>query len=165
MTPPFSYSTTYTLDKSHFSETFDESITVDNAKTVYFKAIILALLGLAMLLFTQITPYIAWFIIAMGALEVFSIRFKRSWWLTRQLISKAANSELTLTINENGVSSKSFYVESEILWADVRKIEQTDQGWLLYHSAGKSYLSGRCLSEAAKDFISAQALLKTQQHL
>ncbi|MFQ3236813.1 MAG: hypothetical protein ACI9C4_002387, partial [Paraglaciecola sp.] len=56
MTPPFSYSTTYTLDKSHFSETFDESITVDNAKRVYFKAIILALLGLAMLLFTQITP-------------------------------------------------------------------------------------------------------------
>ncbi|MFT6898604.1 MAG: hypothetical protein ACJA13_003028 [Paraglaciecola sp.] len=162
MTTPFSYSTTYILDKSHFSETFDESITADNAKTVYFKAIILALLGLIILLFTQITAYIAWFIVALGAVEVLSIRFRKSWWLARQMISKAANSELTLTVDENGVRSKSFYVESEILWADVKKIEQTAQGWLLYHAGGKNYLSGRCLSAAANEFISAQALLKSQ---
>jgi hypothetical protein len=160
MTTPFSYTTTYILDKSHFSETFDESVTADNAKTVYLKSIILALLGLAIILFTDITPYIAWFIIALGALDVLSIRFRKSWWLARQLISKAANSELTLTVDENGVRSKSFYIESKILWTEVKKIEQTAQGWLLYHGAGKNYLSGRCLSETANEFISAQALLK-----
>jgi hypothetical protein len=161
MSTPFSYSSTYILDKSHFSETFDASITVDNAKTVYFKSIILAFLGLALLLFKQIRPYVGWFIVALGALEVLSVRFRKSWWLARQMISKAASNELTLTIDEYSVSSKSFYVESKISWAEVRKIEQTAQGWLLYHAGGKNYLSGRCLSEPANEFIRAQALLKS----
>ena len=162
MTASFTYSTTYILDKSHFSETFDESVTVDNSKNVYSKSIIFALLGLAILLFTEITAYAGWFIIALGALEVLSIRFQKPWWVARQMISKAANTELTLTIDENGVSSKSFHVESKILWADVTKIEQTTQGWLLYHAAGKNYVSGRCLNEATTEFMSAQALLKSQ---
>jgi hypothetical protein len=161
MTTPFSYSTTYILDKSHFSETFDESVTPSNSKNVYFKAIALGLLGLAILLFTEVSPYGAWFIVALGALEALSIRFRKSWWLARQLMSKAASTELTLTIDENGVSSKSFHVKSNISWDDVTKIEQTNQGWLLFHAGGKNYLSGRCLSEAANDYISAQARLKT----
>ena len=157
MTTPFCYSTTYILDKSHFSETYDESTIVDNSKTVYLKSIILALLGLAIYLFTEINPYVAWFIVGIGAVEVFSIRFRKPWWLARQLISKAANTELTLTIDENCIRSKSDYVESKILWDDVIKIEHTAQGWLIFHAAGKNYLSGRCLSEAANEFISAKA--------
>ncbi|MFT4938829.1 MAG: hypothetical protein ACI88A_001859 [Paraglaciecola sp.] len=162
MTTPFAYSTTYILDKSHFSETFDESITLNSSKTAYFKSIILGFLGLAILLFTEINPYGAWFIVGLGALEAFSVRFRKSWWLARQLISKAANSELTLTIDEHGVSSKSFYVESKISWDDVKTIEQTRQGWLILHATGRNYLSDRCLSEAARAFISKQALLKSQ---
>ncbi|MFT5692117.1 MAG: hypothetical protein ACI92E_001448 [Oceanicoccus sp.] len=158
---PFSYSTTYVLDKSHFSETFDESITVNKAKSVYFKSIGLTLLGVAILLFTEINAYAACFIVGLGVLEALSIRFRKSWWLTRQMISKAANTELTLTIDEKGVSSKSFYVESRFLWSEIRKIEQTAQGWLLHHAGGKNYLSGRSLSETAKEFLSAQALLRT----
>ena len=162
MTSPFSYSTTYILDKSHYSETFDESVTLNNSRNVYFKSIALGLLGLAILLFTEVSPYGAWFVVALGVLEALSIRFRKSWWLARQMMSKAANTELTLTIDENGVSSKSFHVESRISWAEVKKVEQTDQGWLLFHAGGKNYLSGRCLSEEAKNFISAQALLKSE---
>ncbi|MFT5676177.1 MAG: hypothetical protein ACI808_002115 [Paraglaciecola sp.] len=158
MTTPFFYSTTYILDKSHFSETFDESITVDNSRNVYLKSLILGFLGMAILLFTEINAYGAWFVVALGALEALSVRFRKPWWLARQMISKAAGTELTLTIDENCVSSKSFHVESKISWAEVNKIEQTVHGWLLYHAGGKSYLSGRCLSEAANEFISAQAL-------
>ena len=127
MSTPFSYSTTYILDKSHFSETFDESNALDNSKKAYLKGILLAILGLAILIFSEIHPYIAWFIIALGGLEV-----------------------------------RSFTVESEISWANVSKIEQTSQGWLLYHAGGKSYLSNRCLSESAKVFIETQALVKPQ---
>jgi len=162
MTTPFSYSTSYILDKSHFSETFDESVPVGKTKTVYLKSIILGSLGLALLLFTEITPYAAWFIVGLAALEVLSIRFRKSWWLARQMISKAAGHELTLTIDETGVSSESFYIESKVLWAEVKKIQQTAQGWLLYHAVGKHYVSGRCLNNAAREFIRAQALLKSQ---
>ena len=117
---------------------------------------------MAILLFTEINPYGAWFVVGLGALEALSVRFRKPWWLARQMISKAANTELTLTIDENSVSSKSFYVESKISWAEVKKIEQTAKGWLFYHAGGKNYLSGRCLSESAKAFISAQALVKSQ---
>lgn len=158
MSTPFSYSTTYRLDKSHFSETFDESVPADEVKTVYVKPFILALLGMAVLFLTEISGFAAWFIIALAALEFLSIRFRKPWWLARQMISKAANTELTLSIDESGVSSRSLHVESKILWDDVSKIEKTTQGWLLYHAAGKSYLSNRCLSEDAKAFINAQAV-------
>jgi len=160
MTSPFYFSTTYILDKSHFSETFDESVTVDKSNTVYFKTIVLAMLGLGILIFTDVNPYAAWFIVALGAIEALSIRFRKAWWLARQLISKAANADVTLTIDEKSVSSKSFYVTSEISWLEITKVEQTVQGWLLYHKGGKNYLSNRCLSDAANEFINAQALLK-----
>jgi len=162
MTTPFSYSITYTLDKSHFSETFDESVIIESSKSVYFKSIVLALFGLLVLLFTPVNAYAAWFIVALGAIEALSIRFKKSWWLARQMISKAANAEVTLTIDDTEICSKSFYVESKILWADIAKIEQTTQGWLLHHSGGKNYISGRCLSEQAEEFVKQQALIKAQ---
>jgi hypothetical protein len=160
MTKPFSYSTKYTLDKSHFSETFDESTTLKVGLNAYLKSIAFVLLGLAILYLTQISPYGAWFLIGLGFLEALSTRFKKPWWLTRQMLSKAANTELTLTIDEHGVSSKSFYVDSKISWDDIGKIEKTAQGWLLYHNAGKNYVSTRCLSDAASEFVNTQALLK-----
>lgn len=162
MTTAFSYSTSYILDKSHFSETFDESVIVDNSKTVYFKSAVLAVFGLTILLFTEVNPYAAWFIVALGAIEALSIRFRKSWWLARQLISKAANAEMTLTIDENDVYTKSFYVESKIAWANINSVEQTSRGWLLYHSLGRNYISARCLSEQANDYMNKQAVLKAQ---
>lgn len=162
MTTPFYYSTTYTLDKSHFSETYDESITAKRSFFAYIKSLGLILLGFAIVYYTDINPYVAWFIVVLGAVDALNIYFRKSWWLIRQMISAAANTELTLSIDDEGVSSKSIAVENKITWQELTKIEQTKQGWLLYHGAGKNYLSGRCLSKAANAFLSAQALLKSQ---
>jgi hypothetical protein len=117
-------------------------------------------LGFCLIVFTQVNAYIGWFIIALGGLEVFSLRYRKSWWLARQLLSKAANTELTLIIDEKGLSSQSVHIQSHIAWADVTKLEKTKLGWLLYHAGGKTYLSQRCLSEGANDFVSYQATLK-----
>lgn len=157
MTNPFNYSTTYVLDKSHFSETFDASVPVNNSKSIYTKSIVMGLAGAVVLIFTDINAYIAWFIVALGAVEALSVRFRKPWWLARQMISKAANTRLTLTINDEGVSTESFHVTSKILWADISKIEATDQGWLLHTPKGKSYLSNRCLSEEAQAFVQKHA--------
>jgi hypothetical protein len=155
MTAPFHYSSHYTLDKSHFSETFDESIIV--TKKAYLKSIALIILGFAILYFTDFSPYAAWFIVVVGCVDALNIYFKKPWWLARQMISEAANVELTLTIDERGVTSQSSSVESTILWQDIIKIEKTKQGWLLHHKGGKNYLSGRCLSAPANEFIQAKA--------
>ncbi|WP_166424157.1 YcxB family protein [Paraglaciecola sp. 20A4] len=159
MTTAFTYSTTYLLDKSHYIETYEASVPADNSKKVYLIAALLALVGLAVLMLTEINAFVAWFIIALGGLEVFSIRFKKPWWLARQLISKAANTELTLTIDEDAVSSKSIHIESIIRWADISKIESTENGWLLYHNDSKNYLSARALTEEAKAFVMAKTQL------
>ena len=159
MTTAFTYSTTYLLDKSHYIETYEASVPADNSKKVYLIAILLALVGLAVLMLTEINAFVAWFIIALGGLEVFSIRFKKPWWLARQLISKAANTELTLTIDEHGISSKSIHVKSTLAWTDISKIEVTENGWLLYHNDSKNYLSSRALSDEAKAFLTTKIQL------
>ena len=113
------------MDKSHFSETYDESKVEDESKNPYLTAILLALAGMGLLYFTNLSPYIAWFVVAWGGVEALSVRFQKPWWLARQMISKAANNELTLTIDERGVSTQSHYVNGTLLWDDIRKIEKT----------------------------------------
>ncbi|WP_371194429.1 YcxB family protein [Glaciecola sp. SC05] len=162
MTTPFHYSTTYVLDKSHFSETFDESVTTNNPKTAYLKSIGLALFGIALLLLTELSGYAAWFVIVLGIVEALSVYFKKPWWLARQMISRAANETLTLTIDNEGVSSSSDSVESKILWEDVTQVEGTAQGWMLHHANGRNYLSKRCLSDAANDFLRQKASLESK---
>lgn len=162
MTTPFYFSTTYVLDKNHFIETFDESHTKGDPKNLYLKSIILAVFGLFVYYFTDVSPYIAWFIVGLGIIEALSLRFQKSWWLARQMISKAANGELTLTIDEESVSSTSYYVKSKILWQDINRVERTKQGWLLYHLAGRSYLSNNCLNEEAQQFIENKSVLQSQ---
>ncbi|MCC2605773.1 YcxB family protein [Planctobacterium marinum] len=160
MAEAFHYSTTYKLDKSHFSETYDQSVTDDFVKRGYIKALILALVGSGVLLATEISGYIAWFIIGLGGLEALSVRFHKAWWLARQMISKAANNKVTLTIDEEAVKSHSIHVNSKITWQDITKIQQTSAGWLLYLPSGKSYLSNRCLSAQAQEFLALKATEK-----
>ncbi len=156
MSTPFEYSTTYVLDKSHFSETFDESVTLEPGLRPYTKAAVFVLLGTALLV-SEFNGYLAWFFVAIGVLEALSVRFKKPWWLARQMLSRAANSKLTLKIDEGGVSSKSFYVDSRLAWQDITRIEETTRGWLLYQGKGRVYVSKRCLSAVANDFIRAKA--------
>ncbi|NMH61500.1 YcxB family protein [Alteromonas ponticola] len=153
MNMPFSYTTRYKLDRSHFAETFDQSFIESGFLQRYLKAIILFSIGAVMLIFTDITAYLSWFFVALGALEAVSVRFRRPWWLARQMLSKAANSELSLTIDDKGLKTTSSYVESTILWAQVNRIEKTRQGWLIHHQGGRAYVSDRCLSEEAKQFL------------
>jgi hypothetical protein len=158
MSAAFSYTTTYVLDKSHFGETFDESVTIDNSIKAYTKSIGLVLMGFAILYFTNLSSYAAWFIVVLGVVDALGVYFKKPWWLARQMISRAANEELTLTIDGKGISSQSYSVKSAIAWADIDKFEKTKQGWLLHQGPNKSYLSSRCLSADAEAFISAKAL-------
>lgn len=157
MNSDFSYSTSYILDKSHYSETFDESVIIDTSYRPYVKAIVVALIGLVMLYVTDISPYFCWFLIGLGGVEALSVRFQKAWWLGRQIISKAANNEMTLTINSDGVFAKSLYVDGKILWSDIKRIEATKQGWLLHLVKGKTYISNRTLSDQAKAYIESKA--------
>ncbi|ALS97590.1 YcxB family protein [Lacimicrobium alkaliphilum] len=154
---PFSYTTTYVLDRSHFSETFDESASLKTGIRAYIKALGLATAGMAVLWLTPFTAYLAWFLVGLGVVEGLNVRFKKSWWLARQMLSRAANNEMTLIIDEQGIHTKSVYVDNTLAWADINDIQPTGRGWLFYQGKARFYLSNRCLSEEAIAFIRSKA--------
>ena len=69
------------------------------------------------------------------------------------MMSKAANNEVTLTIDTKGISNDSFYVKGTILWQDIVSIKETEQGFLLNQSKTVSYLSKRNLDDEAIAFV------------
>jgi hypothetical protein len=157
MNTPSSFTCKFTLDKSHFNECYTQSNTVDHSANAYFKAVILIVFGLSILLFTPINGYAAWFVIALGILEALAIYYSQPWWVLRQMLSKSSGSEVTVIIDEKGVLSESFYQKGRILWSDVNEISETPLGFVLHFTAGKSksknYLSKACLSDSAREYI------------
>ncbi|KGJ90424.1 YcxB family protein [Colwellia psychrerythraea] len=158
-----SFSASFTLDKAHYSECYSQSSTLEHNKKTYFKANILTVFGLIILLFTPVNPYAAWFVIACGILETLSVYYHKPWWVMRQMLSKASGSEVTLTVDEQGILTESFHINSRILWTDVTAVTETELGFVIYFSLGKSvtgkdiasksYISKSCLSDEAKTFI------------
>ena len=149
----FSYKTTYQLDKAHFQECYSESAIIPTSFNAYKKAIVLTVAGMLLVLFTQMNPYAAWFIFAVGILEAVSTYYQKPWWVMRQMLSKAAKGNVDLTIDEDGIVSKSFYATLTLLWSEVLLIETTQLGWLIKHAKGRSYISNKNLSEEAVSFL------------
>lgn len=158
-----SFTTSFTLDKAHYSECYTQSSTLSHDKKTYFKANVLTVFGLIILLATPVNPYAAWFVIALGLLETVSVYYHKPWWVIRQMLSKASHSEVKLTIDEQGILTESFHINNRILWTDVTLVTETELGFLIYFSLGKtamgkdiaskSYISKSCLSDEATAFI------------
>lgn len=163
MTKSNSFSARFILDKAHYTECYTETSTLSHDKQTYFKASILTVFGLFILLATPVNPYTAWFVIALGILETVSVYYHKPWWVMRQMLSKASNSEVNLTIDDQGILIESFHINNRILWADVTSVTKTDLGFIINFNLGKSftgkdiasknYISKGCLSDAAIKFI------------
>jgi hypothetical protein len=168
MTQTSSYTASFTLDKAHYSECYTQSSTLSHDKKTYFKANVLTVFGLIILLATPVNPYAAWFVIALGLIETISVYYHKPWWVMRQMLSKASNSEVKLTIDEQGILTESFHINNRILWTDVTRVTETELGFLIYFSLGKtamgkdiaskSYISKSCLSDDANTFINQKNL-------
>jgi len=158
-----SFSSRFTLDKAHYTECYTQSSTLTHDKKTYFKANVLTVFGLIILLFTPVNPYAAWFVIALGILETVSVYYHRPWWVLRQMMSKASGSEVNLTIDGQGILTESFHINTRVLWTDVTLVTETELGFVIFFSLGKtamgkdiaskSYLSKSCLSDEAIAFI------------
>jgi len=157
MTTSFTYTTNFTLDKAHFNECYQESSTLTRDIKTFFKSGVLILFGM-ILLFTEVNAYAAWFIVALGVLEALSLYYHQPWWVMRQMMSRASNSGVTVTIDEQGVLNESFYHKGRILWSDLTEIKSTQSGFVFLFKGGKSYLSKSILSVDAQSFIKDKIL-------
>jgi len=150
---PFNYQSTFVLDKSHFSECYEESVSPQPFFTLYLKAIVMLFIGAGLVLFSEINPYAAWFIFALGVLEVVSTYYRKPWWVMRQMLSKVAKAEVTLEITDEYIRTHSFYNDNQMLYGDIDSIAATKNGWLISHKSGRHYISNRCLTEQVQLFL------------
>ena len=155
----FHYTSYFVLNRDYFSECFDESAQLVSGPAAYRKAVILFGVGAA-LFFTEISAYATWFLMALGGVELLSIRFQRSWWIMRQMFSRASGGKVNLTLNEQGITTESHHYQQSINWADLVALEETAKGFVAIHGNGRSYLSKSGLEDIAIDYL--QTKLKAQ---
>jgi hypothetical protein len=160
MKESFNYSNTFVLDKSHFNECYEQSVPSVPTTKLYFKAIVLTLVGMTLVMASELNPYAAWFIFSLGILEALSSYYRQPWWVMRQMLSKAAKGKVSLTIDSESIHIKSFYVDNNMYFIDISAINSTDCGWLITHKSGRHYLSNRCLSTQARDFLQSKVMVE-----
>ena len=147
------FTTTYTLDKPYFYECFDESLPYSKrAKPKYFLLVLLVALGLFGI-YGLNDHYLGSFLIMLGALECVAFYYRRPWWVTRQMLSRASGSEVTLTFDDDGIKSANHYKNYQLAWQDINTVIDTQQGILLQNKSGMQYISKQILSSEILDFI------------
>jgi len=146
------YHTSFVLDKAHFSECFDQSTTSNGAKD-YIKTLIVAVLGVTLILWIDVSKYLAYFVLSLAAIEGASVYYRKTWWLWRQMISKAYEHTVEIKVTNTAVITTSFHINSELAWSDITNVSVTECGLLLHHQGGVSYLSNSYLSDEIIEFI------------
>ena len=142
----------YILNREYFTECFDESADTTNSLKKYSKAIILVILA-SVFFAAEFEAYVAWFLLALGAVELLSIRYKRSWWVARQMISRRAGSRINIRIDDQGIYSDSAHHQQSILWNEIDELKSTEKGFIIIHKGGTNYLSRKGLGKDYLDLV------------
>jgi YcxB-like protein len=142
------FSTQFTLSREYLAECFDQSLPYGkNARPNYLFPAVLLAAGTGLLFFTEQPKVLGWIPIAMAVLELIHIRFRRAWWLARQMWGRSANSEVKLTIDAEGIQTQNPHTQTSIMWTDIERVIETDLGLILVaKSGGQQYLSKSLLS-------------------
>ena len=158
------FETHFMLDREHYAECFDQSMLLkgpQKPRYIFIAGLIIA--GLFFLFATDVQGLLAWFFFAIAALEYFSFKYKRPWWLTRQMMSKNAGNKITLIFDDQGIENKSVYINNQLAWQSIDSFYETDAGFMLnLHQGGQQYLSKACLDDSIQEYIQQQLSGKKQ---
>lgn len=137
------YTTQFTLSREYLGECFDESKAYNkSAKPNFIFPLAMLVIGSFTLAMTDQSKSLGIFIIVIGLIELLHIRYKRAWWLARQMIGRTGGQEVTLTIDENGVETRCGSTVTNTQWQDVNKVAETESGLILITKSGtQQYLS------------------------
>ncbi|MGO2012167.1 MAG: YcxB family protein [Pseudoalteromonas sp.] len=147
------FTATYTLDKPYFYECFDESLAYSTqAKPKYLLLVLLTILGLVSF-YVLNRHYLGSFMIMMAVLECVAFYYRRPWWVTRQMLSRASGSDVELVINDVGITASNPYKSYQLNWQQVDEVIETHQGLLLKNKRGMQYISKQILTDEVIFFI------------
>ena len=137
------FETKFTLTRDYLTECFDQSLPHGkSARPNFVFPLFLLAVGAGVLNLTDLPRHPGWILIVLAVLELVHIRYRRAWWLARQMWGTSANSEVTLTIDDEGIRTHSPFAQTTLLWPDIERVIETDLGYILVDSAGaQQYLS------------------------
>lgn len=154
MSKDFAFTTEYTLDKTFFTECYDQTSRPATFPKAYFKGIIFLIFGVVLLEFELLpSGYVGWFFIVLSVVEAFSVYFKRTWWIWRQTTSMNSGSKVVFQVDSNGVSYKSGKNTRNIVWNEIDQLEQSDLGLIFHMGKQRQYVSKSCLNDEVIAFI------------
>ncbi|MCL2918981.1 YcxB family protein [Shewanella litorisediminis] len=142
----------FILNRAHFEECFDESVTPLTGPKRHIKTLGFGLMTFA-LLASPLPSYVGWFFLGLTVLEFLSVRYQRTWWLWRQLMSRAAGNEVTVTLTDKLLITESLGQKRELAWDSLDAITPTARGFLLQRGRARQYLSASGLSPEALAFL------------
>ena len=146
----------YILDREYFSECFDESANTAASFKTYRQAILLIIMA-SIFFVMEVEAYLFWFLLCLSVVELLSIRYKRSWWIARHMLSRAANSKVNIRIDDQGIFTLSPFHQQDWLWNDISEIKSTEKGFVVIHNSVTSYLSKSGLDEDALALLTTKA--------
>ena len=150
----FSFETTFQLNKAFYHECFEQSANKTAGIKAYTKALVLLILGFATSAIGQL-GHLSMFIIVLSIVEAMSVYWQQTWWVWRQLIAKESNSEVSLTIDDEGIKTNTPYHQLTLTWSIIHQITLTEKGCIFHYDKGRYYLSFSHLNVEAVNFVKA----------
>ena len=143
------FKTQFTLSRDYLAECFDQSLPYGKgAKPNFLFPALMLVAGAGSLIFTDQPRVLGYMLIAFAILELLHIRFRRAWWLARQMWGKSAGSEVTVTVDEHGITTQSEHTQTALLWSDIQDVIETELGLIIVaKSGGRHYLSKSLFTE------------------
>jgi len=145
----------FTLSRDYLGECFDQTLPYGkNAIPNYWFPILMLAGGLGLLNLTEQSKILGGMLVALALLELAHIRYKRAWWLTRQMWGSSANSVVTLIVDDHGIQTESMHSQTRLEWSDIKQIIETELGLILVtQSGGQQYLSKSVFSTEMIDTL------------
>lgn len=147
----FTYHGHYILDKNYYLECYDQTVQLKQGKKVYAKTVILFFIGCLIAFFSDEYQVVALFMMALAAIELLGVFFHRTWWLWRQLLSKASGTRIDFIIDKQKINITSRFNVLDIPWEDVVQLVRTSKGFIIQRSSDRYYLSASYLSDEVID--------------
>lgn len=149
----------FILNRQHLEECYDQSLPFTKNRTPRLKLMtFLVIAAVLILLLGEQHNILAFFLLALALLEQISFRYRRAWWLTRQVWSRNSGNTIKLIIDDKGIETQSLYNNAQLLWSDVSKVDDTEKGLMLtLKNGGFNYLSKSNLNDLVIGFIKQQS--------
>ena len=142
------FTNSFVLNKAHLSECFDESqhlnalLTGKVQRPRYLFMAVLTLIGIFFFTFVENNKILGFFIIGLAFLEYCNFKYKKSWWLTREMWSKNSNNTITLLFDDLSIKMESLNRKLKINWDEIDYADETTKGYILQlKNKNKHYLS------------------------